>query len=518
MKQILSKANTTMHQRNSASSRLFWHRSVFLLMLCGILSAPFEPLRATVTKVAGMGLDNNTVWMVDKQLSFIYENPAAIHGWGNHIFFEYFNTQQFGGIFIPLPRGITLGIFSGTEANNQVFNTTDFQSMYHTSGTDPAGIVFFPLPTASSGAARPADIAALGDDLDDPAKNNLASRNLEVMLSYPLTSRITAGFGLSYAFASNNVKQDNIPSSGAATTSDEISLWKSEFRLSAGILYDLGFIFRTISASVFFQKYSLDNFYKRTVTNASISDEIALRSNGAFDMGIATKGTIFFSEKAKLNVRLAYSILDRSTKATQQGFQGNTNLESTYDRNGHKIELGASNEIQLSKKLMLFWGSQFVYEPISNSYEAVKFATTNNTLRPYKTSVYSLTVPLILGMSADIADDWDIRFGVRHNILNSPNNSEQTAETKNNAGAVTQSTVTSRSAFLSTGSSISMGVSYQISSISFDWLTNVAIFKDGPYFISGKPNSWSTAFSVTFNFGELLSSGGVRKQKLTKPK
>lgn len=449
-------------------------------------------LWATLTRASGMGLDNDTAWMLDKQLPYIFENPAAMRGYENSIYFEYYNTVQMGGIFIPLNPKMTLGLFSGTTVEYDVFNSSEFQSLFHPGSGDPAEIDF-------SAVTSDAVYRALAKEINDSTKNPLENRNLEALFSYDM-GKIKLGGGLSYGFASKNQSEEVTTTANDNTTKEEVGLFKSEFSLRFGAIYGLGGTFKTVGGSLFLTRYSVDNFYRYTQSNNTTEREAALRSSGSFDLGLNSRGEITDSVKSSYYIHFGYALLNRSTRTTRSGFgTANPDVESNYARKGHRLRFGASNERTLSPRLMIFWGSEIFYEIFSNNYEAPDVADSD----PYKVSVYKLRLPLILGLRGNLTENTDVRFGVRHNVLNSGDNSTSTEETYN-GGTLQSSTVTSKSSFLSAGSSLSMGLAYRINSLRFDWLANVAIFKDGPHFISGISNPWSTAFSVTFHFGDLV--------------
>ncbi|MCB1199140.1 MAG: hypothetical protein KDK41_00740 [Leptospiraceae bacterium] len=464
---------------------------VFILFLAVMIVPARE---ATITRSAGMGLDTDLSWMVDDQYPFVFLNPAAMKGYENNIYFEYFNTVQMGGIFLPLMSGLSLGVFSGTTVDFQAFNSTDFQSMYHTSGSDPAGIDFNNLSGAST-TYRP-----LAARIDNADANILENRNLEIILSYKM-GRIQLGGALSYAFASESQSDATTTTSTGVTSSEEAGLFKSEFRLALGAILPVGGLIKELASSISFTKFTLDNYYTRKISTSTTENTARLESNGAFDIDLLNRVSLNFSRTHNIHAFFGYSLLNRSTRATDQ--IGTNDLQSDYDRNGHRIRAGLSDELNLSQRLGLFYGLELNYEIFSNDYQAVKRPTASNS-EPYQTSVYQLKWPLVLGLNASVSENLDLRMGIRHNILNSGNNSESNTQRINNAGTVTSSTVSSRSSFLSSGSNISMGVSYTIDALRFDWLTNVNILKDGPYFISGKENAWSTAFAVIFNYGKYM--------------
>lgn len=450
-------------------------------------------LHATLTHSAGLGMDADTAWMMDGQFPYIFENPAAMQGYENNIYFEYYNTVQMGGIFIPVAPKTTLGVFSGTTVSDpDIFNSAEFKSLYHAGAGDPAGIDFGSVP-------GDATFDALANNIDDSSENTLENRNLEAMVAYD-EGRLKYGGSISYAFASRKDSQevtDDDPTNDP-DEKQEVGLFKGELRLSFGMQYAMSGFFNRVDASFFFNKYLLDNYYQ-TNNGTDTNERASLQAAGAFDVGINAKGVSNVSAKNRLHLHLGYAFLNRSTQSLDE--TNNPELQSSYSRIGHRIRTGASSEMTLSQQLAIFWGGEFFFETFSNEYTADKTDGTNED--PYLTSVYTLRIPLLIGLQADINESFQMRFGVRHNVINSGDNSKETEQNVQN-GTVTSSTVTSRSSFLSAGSSISLGVSYKVmDNLLFEWLTNVAIFKDGPYFISGQSNAMSTAFAVTFNFGDL---------------
>lgn len=473
-----------MKKNNVRNKKYVWSLCIGILSFwVFLISAP--PLQATFTEAAGMGIDKDTSWMKDKTYPFVFLNPAAMQGLKNSIYFEYYNTIQMGGIFLPITSKINIGVFSGTTINFQALNSTDFQSLYHTTGNDPAGINFNNI---ASGAYQ-----AVAAKIDDANANALVNRNLETILTYRMGS-MKLGLGLSYGFASDGQSEVNTNSSGSVTGGNEVGLFKSEFRMAGGLIMPVSGPFSRLASSIAFTKYNVDNFYIQKGISASSDKMAKLESDAAFDIELLNRATMTISRKSRLHIFLGYAFLNRSTRTLDE--TNSPDRESQYERLGHRIRAGASHELALSNRLGLFYGVELGYEIFSNKYEATKKGSTDN---PYETSVYQMRWPIILGLSSKVSKNFDIRMGIRHNIINSGDNFSS-KETKINGST----TVSERASFLSSGSNISMGLSYDLKMLRLDWLTNIAILKEGPYFISGKANAWSTAFAVLFNFDGLV--------------
>ncbi len=483
-------------KKNNRTERLFkrfYDCALFTMVLWYFSIA--QPLAATFTRSAGLGIDEDTAWMSDGQYPFIFENPAAMQGYENSIYFEYYNTIKMGGIFIPIMKGTTLGVFSGTIVNTNAFNTADFQSLYHGSSDDPARIDFSNASFLGNGAlsTTPLNMRAAAADIRNPGANLLENRNLEIMMSHDM-GRLNLGASLSYGFASDEQSFKDT----ANSNEEKVALFKSEFRTVMGVIYAMNNpVLKSIASSIVFNKYNLDNRADKTLNNVNANG--GYESDGAFDLGLKGRATLKTGLSGQVHLRWGYTYLDRSTRSyvTTNGIMVR---EGLYERIGHRLQVGAANELILSQKLGLFWGAEFFYEPFHNIYSAGKIPVATDA-REFDTTAYVIRLPLLLGLTADVTENTDLRFGIRHNVINSGNNYEST--TKVNNGKI----VTSRSQFLSAGSSISMGLSYRLGPLSFDWLGNVAIFKEGPYFISGKTNDMSAAFAVTFRFGNLSPRG-----------
>ncbi|MCS6985661.1 MAG: hypothetical protein NZM25_11125 [Leptospiraceae bacterium] len=466
-----------------------WKRQLLLLL---VFFLSFRSLHPTYTRSAGYGIDRAISWMIDGQFPFIFENPAFMIGYENNIYLEYFNTIRMGGIFIGLPQETTLGIFSGSTTDFTTYNTADFQSLFHGVSDDPARIDFANANFLGNGAlsTTPLNMRAAAADIRNPEANLLENRNVELLANRSF-GKWQAGAGVGYGFA----RDEQFFKDTQNSNEERVDLFKSEFRLVLGLLIPLNTdILRNIAGSAVFTKHTLSNIASKTFNN--VPAQGGYESDGAFDAGLRLRTSSSF-RKSLLHTHLGYTYLNRSGRSYVTTNYV-TSREGIYERKGHRFQIGLANEIPLTEKLSLFWGSEFFYESFHNVYKAKAIPNVADS-RNFDTTVYLIRMPLVLGIGANLTESFALRFGIRHNVVNSGNNYESSTQVSN--GTI----VTSRSQFLSAASSLSFGLSYFWGPLSFDWLANISLLQKGPYFVSGQINDMALAFAVSFRYGSLIS-------------
>ncbi|MDH5718589.1 MAG: hypothetical protein OEZ22_13265 [Spirochaetia bacterium] len=435
-------------------------KKIKILVTALVLSAfilPLSNISATRTRAAGMGLASideggSNAWAVDGLQPYIYDNPAALGGFKNTAFFEASNGlwDNFGGIIINPMGEISVGLFSGIPAAVEGF-------------ADPIG--------GSGNWVTDATIAAGAGALNQPLSasgNTYDDRSFGFLAHMPM-GKMNLGFGLDYTGAGQVVDDGVTPS--------KTELSQSETTVRLGFNMEMGGMIKSIDAGLAYSMLGVEN------TATSGSNTVSVKADSGSIINFHARANMGLNEKNLIHILLSYN--SEAAKFVYTDPAPNT---ASNELDGSTIGIGVSDEIKVSSDAIVFVG--FKLEMVSGTSTRVDVGGTTAA------SEFSGTViPFFIGAEGMISENWTGRFGLSHNIMESYEVKPDTTV------AITQTRSEGSDAELS------VGLSYAVGNFTFDWLGNVDVFRDGPDFVSGISNPWSTSFAATFNFGE----GGKKK-------
>ncbi len=468
-------------------------------------------LSASLSRDAGMGL-SDVPWMIDGLQGYLYTNPAYAVDFKNRVFFNrtgFESGYNSGGLFWNPVAGLTIGIVSGLEVSNSLWNSTAAQGLYYqgnyVSKASTVENTQLQGTTLKDGIDIKLDDPAFGDEAID-----LNQQAFRIVAAYDF-GKINAG--LSFGFASG--WDDKSYTDG--TDEDSYSLSEVQYDTTAGAAFKLNDTM-DLAVDVTFKYYDLENKFDMTYTSVNPgTTNISYGSDGAMDIVAGVGYNIKIGAIQKIHTRIQYGLLNRSTIAslfdTRDIVGGDTTeaVTDTLSRKGHEIRVGVSDEMSLTKNLTIFVGINAVYSLFS--YEFNANSTPNNTILEndsYKGDSTTVQVPLYVGMELRPHKNLELRIGLSHVLYNTTMIDSSFYDFD---GAANPTSEWSDTINNSNTTEMNLGLTWKLYNVRLDWVLNVDIFTRGPDFISGYSASKgitadgstpvATSFAVSYDFDSL---------------
>ncbi len=495
---------------------------------------------ASSTRDMGMGLFEYP-WFIDGLQTYIYENPSVLGEYKDIAFAERTGLrdgENMGGIIYNPVGKFTFALLFGFPVDNRVWNSDDTGSLFHIDtyeaksravAVTSQGQILAPYQSEMldgtiidlsdpADASAPITAGASAGTTSPDLREQLNQRNFNAIFAYDFGSFLF-GLNLGYATSWNT----NTDSDSGLKANEEYNLINSEYSVVAGASFKLS-DFVSIDAAGSMVMYSLENNY--TKSEPGIETNMSYKSSGAMDYGGSARVNYKMTAEHLMHFNIKYLMLNRSTEGSLM-ITNSVNAKDTFDRTGQVIEAGVSDEFILPNNIKAFLGFNVKYESFTSDYSGDDAITPANNVDKYSSKYTTITLPLIVGMEAKLAENWLARFGLVQTIYRPVTN-----EGTNTVDQGSSKQPTSQSDVSSSETDLSVGLSYNIRNFTIDWLANVELFTTGPYFMSGKgttsqPNSMAMAFAVTYHFQsssteiatepEVKAEAETKKQEAEKP-
>ncbi|MFC1670958.1 hypothetical protein ACFL20_11245 [Spirochaetota bacterium] len=469
-------------------------KALFVLVAVVLIIAPAS---ATITSDSGLGLYEKP-WMVDGLHSMIYQNPAYLSKNKNRMFYERLgfdnNGTNMGGFIWNPISSFNIGVLLGHRVNNSIWNSKGDGSFFHVGS---GGTAYQPGSLDNATLSENNSSLELRDPSGgDDLRQQIKQQDVAIVASYDL-GNMAFGFSFSYASA---WKSDNYNS---LTRDDKYTLSSSQYNILLGGIIDLGNTM-ILDFDVLYTYYDLENTYKADDGGTGL--EMTYEGDNAMDVKLGVGFNMNISNLQRLHFRVAYGFMNRSAKGTYNNNEIDI-ANDNYKRIGNEIIFGISDEFRFSNNMMAFIGGHLNFTMFSYEYSGEIVEGTITPPDAYKADIKSVSIPLVIGLQGNLSKNWTARCAVSH-IIYDMYISDITVGS--NKGTINDN--------LSHDTEFTVGVSYKLGYFKFDWVLNVGIFVEGPYFISGKtPASIgggesstpvSGAFAVSFVFDSLLSKQG----------
>ena len=452
---------------------------------------------ATPARTAGLGISDQP-WMVSGQLPYIFLNPAELAGYRDQAFFEHSDSGSQGGIFAGLGDTIILGILSGRPVNSSVLNSgSGPRGLFDSASSDYLQQFNSTVGAALDASATTSGLGNLGsrvNELDDPGANPLNNRQVSAMLGFDLG---TARLGL---------------------LSELQDQFKSETEVALGLAFDIGTTIRSVDLALSITSYGLRNSYEASNTNGEIVQAL-VEDAGAHDITLRNRWLLQFHKEHNSTIFWQVSVLDSSSidKTISRVTSFTLDSNDTYSRTGVEARFGLANELLLDNTTRVIAGTELQWFYHKNVYDGQDKATKTYSRQPYAADYRSLRLPLVLALETALSENWQIRFSLVQYLFNSPAagyNLTQVTRTRNNTSlpAVDNEVADEREIFANPATNLNLGLSYTIGRLRLDWLTKVALFREGPYFLSGKSNEVSFSVAAIYNFSAVFSEPITEKE------
>jgi len=481
---------------------------------------------ASDTSSAGLMLGTDNAWMVNGQFPYIFENPAVLGKFKNTAYFESGLTtadNATGCIVLGL-GAVTLAMPMGRAAD--VYGTTWLQtpstvplSLYNTTSATSAIPAVARTQTAYGAAATAFDLKAQTYAGASVAKIN--KNDFGFITSFD-AGPLAIGVIFAWASATNNHENEiSLAASLPVSREERVHFNNNQMIFKLGAEYKVSDS-TSIGVDAAYVKYGINNHYTSTDTTAPTDSawDYKYATDGAGDINIGANIAIGLSEKKTLHINIHDTIINHSTKYTaEESAAGVVTLsgEDTYSRKGNKLTVGFSDETRVTKDIVLYVG--FMLSTISlttkyDSHNTLAGVANPNLANPIDKKYNSLEIPAYLGVEAKLSENWTGRFGARQYFYQKPlltatytgANTSETVDT-NDTNAANATTATSKykaNREEAATTSLSLGLSYQMGNVAVDWLVNVNLFVNGPYFISGSSNTFATQIAATLNYDSLV--------------
>ncbi|MGQ9844516.1 MAG: hypothetical protein ACUVRK_13280 [Spirochaetota bacterium] len=487
-----------------------------ILGICIIVVAA-NTAGATTVRDRGMGLFEYP-WFIDGLQSYIYQNPAYLTKYFTDTLYVerigIVDGQNRGGIFYNPTSKLYIGMDLGSPVDTDMWNTSNVTSLFHIDvysakcdpkykhsashqNLDPYQVEL--INESILDIKDPEDASALvGTNTTSPAlREKLNQRNFAAMLAYQFT-KFSVGAWFGYGTSWKHNKNAN----SATNTSEEYNLINAEYSARLALQFPIGAKVTT-DVAMYYYMYVLDNNYTKDAPG--IDFDMSYKSNGAMDIGGNMRVNYQVTNSHKFHFYIDYGMINRSTKGVMKindpNPTNNVDATDTFERKGQTIMVGASDEMAMANNVTGFVGFATKIVSTTNNYSGQDTITPANNVDTYKSTYQSIEVPIIVGLEANLSENWRGRFGVTQHIY-TPVSYDGT----NITGQGTTKTPNTFDDIASSKTSVAVGLSYKLDNFTFDWLANVDLFTVGPYFVSGK--SWTSgnenplalAFAIRYNF------------------
>jgi hypothetical protein len=334
----------------------------------------------------------------------------------------------------------------------------------------------------------------------------LTNQNASLILQLKL-DKMAFGAGFSYGEKSTkNTYKKTLPT---PVLDESLSISDSSINAVVGAALDLDTF--KLDASVAYRTANVNNVYTFKDTTNTIDTTASYKSNGAGDILIDVQGILSLGNN-NLHIMGGYDILNASSIASYSltTTAGTSTVEDKYKDTGSQIRAGFSDEIRISKDIFAFVGaSLLVLNEINpdHTWTAVSagVTTTNTTVTDLKTvtKTTTVTLPIFMGMEANLSPSWQARFGLGANLLSG--NTTGSTDNTSSKPAPAISNGTTNSAWNNAAPSFATGLSFKLSNFSFDWDIKIPLLLNGPSFIGGTAalTGLASAFAVSYKFGEV---------------
>jgi hypothetical protein len=502
---------------------------VFLLLIVCSASA-----FATSTRDQGLGLSENA-WVMDGLQTYLDENSSYLGLYKDRAYAERTDVTGVteglnrGGIFYAPTNGVTIGINFGQPVDNNLWNTTDREGLFHASSYSVKGYnsrshsenVTTPIALGSYKVEMlDGNVIDLMDPVDASAlktssattspvlREQMNQKNINLLGSYDF-SRWSVGISGGYATSWNNKKTSNVTTLGTAT--DEYNLVNTQYNAGAGFRFKINDNL-DLDGQLSWVMYDLDNKY--TKKNYGASTKMSYSSDGSMDLSTSFRLGIKIGQTHKMHVYTGYQNLNRSTKGklviSDPAYSiYDVNAKDSFSRKGQLVRLGVSDEIALNDSTKVFAGVGFNLTMFKNAYSGKDLIDPANNADKYSYEWKKIEIPFTIGLESKLSENWVGRFGLSQTIYkpfgdkgsNKIDGTKTPVEIEENS---------------SSASTLTIGLTYKIGNFSFDWLASVDMFVTGPYAVSGKSYSdtdktpMSTSFAASYMFNTGAATTGVQ--------
>jgi len=331
-------------------------------------------LEATETRSMGLGLTRQTAinpittmpvdpvdhfWMVDRQLPYIFENPAAVSQFGQFIYGETdgANKNQ-GGVMLQPLNNINIGLFTGVPVDGNILD------------------LIYP----ASGSGSPITDSAVGYGMFE----RLLSHNLVTIIQMNM-GKMSLGGELLYG-------RTGMEETDANTTTTT-KLGTSHFQVILGAAMDLGGMNFDGSASL--SSYNVTN----EISSAATTISHTTSGLGSIDVKARISKAM---GKSQLHANLGFGL--PGLKVTDNATGGTS---STKETSGMILRAGLSDEIKINENVLIFAGIDFLRQGLTTKTTGIQ--DVNNT---------QMQLPFIAGVELQMSESWKGRFGIKNMMLN----------------------------------------------------------------------------------------------------
>lgn len=485
-----------------------------ILVICIIIAAA-NTAGATTVRDRGMGLFEYP-WFIDGLQSYIYQNPAYLTKYFvDTLYIErtgVVDGENRGGIFYNPTGKFFIAMDLGSPVDTDIWNTSKVISLFHIDEYSAKCTSDY-THSSSSQTFTPYQVELIDEsilDLKDPEdasdlvgtnttspelRQKLTQRNFSAMLAYQFTKfSVGAWFGYGTSWKHNK------NADSATNTSEEYNLINAEY--SARLALHIPFNAKvTMDAGAYYYMYVLDNNYTQDAPGKDF--DMSYKSKGAMDIGGNIRINYQATNAHRFHFYIDYGMINRSTEGMMKISDPGNDVDATdtFERKGQIILVGASDEMAMANNVTGFVGFATKITSLTNNYSGEDKLTPANNVDTYKSTYRSIEVPIIVGLEANLSENWKGRFGVTQHIY-APVSYDGT----NITGQGANKTPNTFDDIASSKTSVALGLSYKLDNFTFDWLANVELFTVGPYFVSGKAwtsgneNPLALAFAIRYNF------------------
>lgn len=486
------------------------------VLLIAFLILGATSLSATVTRDAGMGL-SEVPWMLDGLQGNVYLNPAYAADFKNRVFFDrtgFANGLNSGGMFWNPVAGLTIGLVSGIAVSNALWNTSSAQGLYYQGN--------YSSNVGGYSTANNFDVATIdGDEFslidpdpsdEDYKKVDLEQQAFRIFTAYDF-GKISAGLSFGFASGWNEDSYDYDSTTDVDDKKDSYTLSEVQYDVVLGGAFKLTDSM-DLSADVTFKYYDLENIYDiQSGTTLNKTYNLNYKGSGAMDILAGVGYNIKVGSIQKIHTRVQYGFLNRSTEASITAtLPASKTISEDYQRLGHEVRLGVSDEMSISKNLTLFVGINAVYSLFT--YKAVAISGDGDgdiDNDRYNADASTVQIPFYVGLELKPHKNFEFRIGLSHVIYNLTMIDSSFIDASASADDVTKEW--SETINNSNTTEMAMGLTWKFYNVRLDWVLNVDIFTRGPDFISGYASSkgviedgstpLATSFAVSYDFNSL---------------
>lgn len=463
-----------------------------------LISFMVSYLTATTSRINSLGVDP---WMIEKDDSFLWVNPARVVDYKKHFFCELGEasaagnqvglnnnlsiSQRWGGVVYPLnllSENSVLGVFVGRP-------------------------YFSFLSQVGEEVGDVDSVSGLGRTSIDVTQAGAVSINTLLPINKVDIIYYMPSFTLWFNYA-NNIEERTYTYEGAATSGTvKVERASVEFNLYAGKVFKNVGPFSEVDASLGIGFPYVNNLIEenvKTVSPTAENEEHSLKTNSAFNLDLNLRGIYSLSNKSKVLLFLTYYLSNLPNSFTSKVDSNRNNAYETAETLRQKRDQKYSNVLFTSALNTEIANTNIVlaFSVFNiNTYALASQFSNDSKEEEFEILNQYIYLPINLAFEKQFIKVLTGRLGIRYNLftIESVNIKDPDNFVNGQSTRETKRITTSSSADQEV--TISLGIGLNITNyLILDAVVRQQVLFTGTYLVSGVPETLNSSLSLVYKF------------------